>query len=86
MYFAQIRNCQFRFQCPKSWDALQQTDDLTIRYCEQCQRTVHYCKTPTELQEAIVKDQCVAVEIVDTSMTRVQVEVGHLEPQTYQVR
>lgn len=86
MYSAQIRNCPFRFDCSKTWDALQETEDMTIRFCEQCQRPVHYCKTQSELHEAIVKDQCVLVEIMRTSMNRVQVEVGHLEPQTYQVR
>lgn len=60
---AEIRNCKFRFECPKTWDALTKTSKSTVRFCESCQRTVHYCTTKTQLYDAIVKNQCVAVEV-----------------------
>ena len=60
---AEIRNCEFRFKCHKTWDALEVTPNPTQRFCHECNRTVIYCVTPAELQSAIVKNQCVAVEL-----------------------
>lgn len=75
---AEIRNCEFRFKCSKRWDALQLTADDGVRYCGQCQRTVHYCKTPSELQTAIVNDLCVAVEICETKESEPMLIVGNI--------
>ena len=58
----EIRNCQFSFKCPKTWDALETTPVETQRYCGECQKVVHYCRTASELQWAIVRNLCVAVE------------------------
>lgn len=80
---AEIRNCEFRFQCPKTWDALQPTEDLNIRFCKQCQRTVHYCHTPTQLHKAIVNNQCVAVEIHYARADPVDIMIGEIDPPTY---
>ena len=60
---AVIRNCEFRFKCPKTWDALEVTTNAQQRFCDDCHRTVHYCKTPEQLQQAIVANWCVAVEL-----------------------
>lgn len=60
---AEIRNCEFRFECPKIWTELQETKNEKIRFCNCCNRSVHYCKTPVELQRAIINNYCVAVEI-----------------------
>ncbi len=40
-----IQNCEvrFRFQCPKQWEALQQTSDPGVRSCSQCQKQVYLC-------------------------------------------
>lgn len=59
----EIRNCEFRFECPKLWAELQETENQKIRFCEACNRSVHYCKTPSELQRAIINNYCVAVEL-----------------------
>lgn len=58
----EVRNCEFSFKCPKTWDALEVTPVPTQRYCEECQQIVHYCKTANELQWAIVRNLCVAVK------------------------
>lgn len=57
----EIRNCEFRFKCPKTWDALEKTPIVKQRYCGQCQKIVHHCRTATELEWAIVRNLCVAV-------------------------
>lgn len=60
---AVIRNCEFRFRCDRTWGSLQATADEAVRYCAQCRHTVHYCRTPVELQAALVENRCVAVEL-----------------------
>ena len=60
---AQIRNCEFRVKCPRTWDSLSATGDPSLRSCDECKRTVRYCRTPDELHAAIVKNECVAVEL-----------------------
>jgi hypothetical protein len=59
----EIRNCEFRFECPKLWDALAPTTDERVRFCGECQRHVIFCRTATELKKAIINDDCVAVRI-----------------------
>ena len=60
---AEIRNCEIRFKCPKDWDALPKTHDPNVRRCNECNRRVVYCKKASELQKAIINNDCVAVEI-----------------------
>jgi hypothetical protein len=76
---AEIRNCEFRFQCPKTWDDLQPTEKSTVRFCDSCQKTVHYCCTQAELHDAIVKNQCVAVEVKETTSRPMQLMLGELQ-------
>lgn len=64
---SEIRNCEFRVKCPKSWERLEITSISTQRHCHECQRTVFYCRTPSELQAAIISNQCVAVDIRSTA-------------------
>lgn len=80
---AEIRNCEFRFQCTKTWDSLKPTEDLSIRFCEQCQRTVHYCRNETELHDAIVKNKCVAAEIRYAPSGLIDIEIGEVLPPSY---
>lgn len=60
----EIRNCEFWFRCPKTWDVLTHTDNLRVRHCKTCDRPVVYCRTPYELRDAIIKNECVAVEVI----------------------
>lgn len=53
---AEIRNCEFQVECPKPWTELQETRNKKIRFCNACERSVNYCKTPAELQRAIIKN------------------------------
>ena len=78
---AEIRNCEFRFKCPKTWDALEVTPNPSQRFCHGCNRTVHYCRTPAELQEAIVSNECVAIELRITNETEPRILIGDpIEP------
>lgn len=79
---AEIRNCEFRFKCPRTWESLSKTFDQRVRHCSECDRRVIYCKTESELKRAIIYDECVAVEIVQPG-GGVQLFVG--EPSVDQI-
>lgn len=59
---AEIRNCAFRFKCPMDWEVLQPTDNQDERYCNECNRIVHFCHTSDDLMAAMQADLCVAIE------------------------
>jgi len=54
------RNIQFRYQCPKSWEALQSTDDATVRFCNQCNKNVYFCSSEDEVRTRGKARDCVA--------------------------
>ena len=62
----QIRNCQFKFECPKIWDDLAETADERVRHCGECNRMVIFCRTAKQLKRAIVDNYCVAIEVRDS--------------------
>ena len=58
-----IRNCVFSFRCEKKWGNLEQLSDDRVRFCHDCRRTVHFCRTDGELREAITRNDCVCIEV-----------------------
>lgn len=58
----QIRNCVFAFRCEAEWDDLDETKEKRIRFCNQCQKQVHFCDTDEQLVNAIKSNLCVAIE------------------------
>lgn len=56
-----LRNCKFKFQCDQRWETMQSTDDENIKFCEKCNETVHLCKNPWHLENAIKQNKCVAI-------------------------
>lgn len=54
---------QFRVRCPLRWENLQAIgDDPTVRFCSECQRSVHYCMTMQDVQRHARSYRCVAVD------------------------
>ncbi|MEM9948941.1 MAG: hypothetical protein AAF810_23150, partial [Cyanobacteria bacterium P01_D01_bin.36] len=58
-----ILNCVFSFQCPQTWEALEQTEDGNRRFCQECQKDVHYVDSMQDLHKAQVAGHCVAANI-----------------------
>jgi uncharacterized protein (TIGR02996 family) len=56
------RGLHFRFVCPKQWEQLQPTADNRVRFCEACQRGVHYCASMHEARNHVLAGDCVAVD------------------------
>ena len=57
-----VLNCPMEFICDKPWDELMPTDDLNIKFCLSCEKTVHFCKTESDLEVALEKGLCIAYE------------------------
>ncbi len=59
-----IENCRvkFEFVCPKQWNNLQATKDQTVRFCDQCRKRVHYCRTIIEARGHAIAGECVAID------------------------
>jgi len=53
-------NLQFRYQCPRSWEALTSTDRSSVRFCNQCNREVHFCSTLDDVRRHADAVDCVA--------------------------
>lgn len=51
------------FQCHRRWEELQATDNRTVRFCDSCQHSVHYCDTITEAREHADEGHCIAVDL-----------------------
>jgi uncharacterized protein (TIGR02996 family) len=54
---------QFEFLCDRRWEDLRPTDDRTIRFCDACRQSVHYCDTINEARRHAWEGRCIAVDI-----------------------
>jgi uncharacterized protein (TIGR02996 family) len=54
-------NLKFAFECPKQWDQLQPTENSNARFCDVCNKLVHYCRTIREAREHANRGECIAV-------------------------
>ena len=52
---------RFRFECPMSWDALSETSP-GVRFCSECERSVHLCETVAEAEALALRGECVAID------------------------
>ena len=54
---------QFAFLCPKKWEQLRADDaDHSIRFCSECQKTVHYCDSLESARQHARAGMCVAID------------------------
>ncbi|MCA2997675.1 MAG: hypothetical protein ING75_03640 [Rhodocyclaceae bacterium] len=77
--FFTIKNCEFGYQCPRTWESLATTDVEGERFCETCQRTVQLCRDDATLNRHIEAGHCVAVE----DISRGEPRVGQISPASY---
>lgn len=57
-----IRNCTFAYRCDRKWAELTKSDNPDVRFCNECQKNVYFCRSDDELAEAVKQDRCVAIE------------------------
>ncbi len=56
-----IRNCKFAFKCSAKWDELQETEDDSIKFCDDCQKEVFFCENDDDLVAQVRLNRCVAI-------------------------
>lgn len=57
-----ILNCPMEYICSKSWNELQMTDDLNIKFCNACNKEVHLCEDALDLEVALEQNLCIAFQ------------------------
>lgn len=62
-----IENCPVKTKCPKTWAQLTTTGNPTIRHCQQCEKSVHYCHDQHDIAEAAKYNRCIAVTYSEPS-------------------
>ncbi len=71
--FAKVVNCEpvFRFRCPNRWESLESTETSDVRYCEECDQYVYFCRSDEEIATHVELRHCVAFAppSVDESIT-----------------
>jgi len=58
-----IENCKtnFEFRCPKLWENLEPTEDDTVRFCDNCRKSVYFCDTLQTAYHHAAEGRCVAI-------------------------
>jgi hypothetical protein len=56
-----IRNCKFAYKCSAKWDNLQETEDESIRFCDECQKEVFFCDGDDTLISLVKLNRCIAI-------------------------
>ena len=74
-----IRNCTFAFKCEAKWDCLEMLEFDNIRFCNICQKEVHFCDDDDELIQNIHLNRCIAINRVTT------IEMGYFAPENNSV-
>jgi uncharacterized protein (TIGR02996 family) len=62
-----LENCggmQYQVQCPKKWDDLAPTLSPKERFCDSCQRNVHYATDLDEARMLARLGECLVIDIV----------------------
>jgi predicted RNase H-like nuclease len=69
-----IQHCSFTYQCPKTWDALLETNVDSIRYCDQCERNVFLSQSVDQAHNHAARGECVAIPVQLTEQAKRQLE------------
>ena len=72
-----IRNCRFAFKCDKKWGDLDATEEDSIRFCNACEKEVHFCEDDEELARNIRLNRCVAFNKFETLVEMGYVRIDH---------
>jgi len=62
---APLENCGFRYEvkCPKRWESLAPSASPSTRFCDGCQRDVHYARTIGEARQLAQAGECLVVDL-----------------------
>ena len=83
-----IRNCEFKFKCPKQWDDLKSNPhNANIKHCDTCEKLVYLVETEEELVYKVWQNLCVAIpqKLGEKIFTKEMIKSAH-RPLVGQVR
>ena len=71
---AKVVNCEpvFRFRCPNRWESLDRTETSDVRYFEESDQNVYFCRSDDEIAIHVELRHCVAFappSVDETSFT-----------------
>ncbi len=52
---------RFAYECPNRWADLRSTEVAGVRYCEECQKDVHFCASREEAEQHTLQGDCIAI-------------------------
>lgn len=61
-----IINCTFEYKCPLDWNSLEKSTNDHIRFCNICEKDVHFADNQSEFNDLAGKGLCVAVKTNET--------------------
>lgn len=71
---------ELRLRCPMRWENLQPLgDDSSVRFCSECERSVHYCWTVQDADKHSRSGNCVAIDPSVVRNRAYQFETGYTE-------
>lgn len=90
----QIRNCEFKYKCSKTWSSLESLENYPkgVKYCSACLRDVFLVETDLDLKKAVWANHCVAIPlkmrisiIEDTALKTMKVghTLGHVSAEIF---
>ena len=72
----EVATCKFiKKPCPLRWESLNETDDENIRFCDQCEKNVHFCVSDEEAISHAKQNHCIAMPIIQYSGTH-NIKIG----------
>ncbi len=82
-----IQQCEFAYQCPKTWENLLETNVETVRYCDSCERNVFLSASVDEAYHNAEQGHCVAIPIKLARYSESKLQpphvVGMMDPPPY---
>ncbi|TNE49291.1 MAG: hypothetical protein EP343_12295 [Deltaproteobacteria bacterium] len=51
----------FHFECPMTWDELEETGESNQRWCKECEKRVFWCHNNVEAGLRAEQNECIAV-------------------------
>ena len=69
MSINKITNCEFTYKCPLDWNSFDETDEDSVRFCNECSKKVFRIFSPHDLYEHALKGDCVVLDESAFSIT-----------------
>lgn len=70
------RPIRFAYECPRTWETLDPTDDPSARHCGTCAKVVHLCRSRDEAEARARRGECITLSSEQWNDVRQQMTSG----------